>query len=43
MDGAVAYTVRNLVARPFFNTPDVGEKLIRLGCLFSDAKIADPF
>ena len=37
VDGEGSYTVRNMVARLFFNKPDVGGRLIRLGCLFSDA------
>lgn len=36
VDGAPAFTVRNLPARLFFNRADVGGRLIRLGCLFSE-------
>lgn len=37
VDGLNAYTVRNLVDRLFSWAPEDGGRLIRLGCLFSDA------
>jgi len=40
LDGEGSYTVRNMVPRLFVNKPDVGGRLIRIGCLFSDANSA---
>jgi len=37
VDGLNAYTVRNLANRLFSGVPGVGHRLVRLGCLYSDA------
>jgi len=37
VDGLNAYTVRNLANRLFSGVPDVSHRLVRLGCLYSDA------
>jgi len=37
VDGLNAYTVWNLANRLFSGVPDVGNRLVRLGCLYSDA------
>lgn len=37
VDRLNAYTVRNLVSRVFLGRPEDGGRLIRSGCLFSDA------
>lgn len=41
VDGEPGFTVRNLTARLFFNRPDVGGRLIRLGCLFTEESRRD--
>jgi len=38
-DGEGSYTVINMVALLFINTPDVGGRLIRIGYFFSEAKV----
>jgi len=40
VDGEGSYRVRNMVARLFINKHDVGGRLIRLGCFFSDGNRA---
>jgi len=42
VDGRRQYTVKNLVSRLFFNKPEVGGRLIRLGCLFCDNNRSGP-
>jgi len=42
VDGRRQYTAMNLVSRLFFNKPEVGGRLMQLGCLFCDDNRSGP-